>query len=210
LAQLQSRITNSIPIKKNTAVKPCKVEKQLKEITTSRETKLKSSKIQKKLAQYDMSMKQNIKRYTPVGHQNKNTIEVHHLNSLHMPSTARHLCSSSNSKGSIGESTSNSKFWNSHHTRHMRSKFGHKTVTEEATRETSCNKDSNAFLGSFELLSFKDRILVQNESQKLDVVKGQVEKTLNTYRSYCSNLQQEMHKLKRENQRLKNILSTSK
>lgn len=95
------------------------------------------------MAHYDISLKGDIKRYTPVSYPINNTIEVHHMNTLNVPSTARHLCSSSNSKGSIGESSAHSKQWSSHYARYPRSKFGQLTVTEEGTRETSCNKDSH-------------------------------------------------------------------
>lgn len=97
---------------------------------------MRGSKLQKKIDQYNISMKKGIKRYTPVNYPVNSTIEVKHLHSPELPGTARHLCSSTNSKGSIGESSIATKYWSGSHPRHGPSKF-HKTITEEGTRETS-------------------------------------------------------------------------
>jgi RNase H-fold protein (predicted Holliday junction resolvase) len=91
IAQLQSKITNSIQFNKFAVANPMRFEKQMKNIMSYRDQKTKPIKIHKKLTQYDISMKKPIKRYTPVSNPIKNTIEVHHMNSLNMPNTARHL-----------------------------------------------------------------------------------------------------------------------
>lgn len=75
----------------------------------NKNAKIKSSQLAKKLTSYDISMKKNIKRYTPAFYPSKNTIEVKQLDWLNMPATARHIYSSSNSKESIGESSIASK-----------------------------------------------------------------------------------------------------
>lgn len=85
-------------------------------------------------------------------------------------------------------------------------KFETKTVTEEGTRETSWNKDSNLCLGSFEVIGYRDRMHFWDESQGLHTIKDKVVQTLNSYRSYWTSLQKEMMKLKIENQKLKDML----
>jgi hypothetical protein len=139
------------------------------------------SKIGKKLAPYDMSMKQ-IKRYTPVDYTVSGPIEVHHLTSLQVPGTSRRMYSSTNSKGS--NSSGNSKYWSSQHIKYLRNNIGHKTITEEKTRETSCNKDSNLYLGSFEVPSQSQRFIIDDNSHMLTSVKNKVEYTLNSYKKY--------------------------
>lgn len=85
-------------------------------------------------------------------------------------------------------------------------KFEVKTATEEGTRETSCNKDSNLYLGSFEIPGYRDKMQYNEENQGLHGIKDRVVQTLNSYRSYWTNLQKEMMKLKLENQKLKDML----
>lgn len=155
---LQAKIDSSLQFNKLNAVKNSGCKKQIPNLTSCRTSKLRGSKMQKKIDQYNISMKQGIKRYTPVSYPISSIIEVQHLNSMNVPSTARQLGSSSNSKGSIGES-SVSKYWSGHNCRHAPSKFGPNTITEVGTRETSCNKDSHLHMGSFEVIGFKDRLL---------------------------------------------------
>jgi hypothetical protein len=128
-----------------------------------------------------MSLKK-IKRYTPIDYTISGPIEVHHLNSLQIPGTARCLCSSTNSKAS--NSSGNSKYWSSQHIKYLRNNMGHKTITEEGTRETSLNKDSNLYMGSFEVPSQRERYVVDDHSHMLKTVKSQVEYTLNSYKKY--------------------------
>lgn len=68
-----------------------------------------TAQLAKKITSYDISMKKNIKRYTPVCYQLGDTIEVKQLDAWNIPVTTRHIYSNSNSKGSIGESSTNSK-----------------------------------------------------------------------------------------------------
>ncbi len=62
-------------------------------------------------------------------------------------------------------------------------------------------------MGSFEVPNYDERSLVPDETHKLSLIKNKVEQTLNTYRSYCSNLQREMAKLKNENMKLRHLLT---
>ena len=110
IANLGSKIVNSINFNKFTISKPSKTDgKNIKSIGSYRDSKVNTIQLAKKLTTYDVSMKKNIKRYTPVCYPIGNTIEVKHLDWWNAPTTARHLWSSSNSKGSNGESSINSK-----------------------------------------------------------------------------------------------------
>jgi len=194
-ALLKAKISKAIPVRKR--------NKQIKNLVNYIDDP--HPGIRKgKLTPYDLSIKK-IKRYTPV--QDLTKYEVQHMNQRKMGSTSRCLCSSTHSKGS--NSSLNSKYWSSQHLKKLRNHYDHRTITEEGTRETCC-KDSYLCMGSFEVPNSYERTLIpHDESHKLSLIKNKVEQTLNTYRSYCSNLQQEMAKLKHENIKLRNLMRLS-
>lgn len=110
IANLQSKLATSLDFNKFSIIKSINKDKNLKVMKSSKNSKLRSSQLAKKLTSYDISMKKNLKRYTPAYYPSTNTIEVKQLDWLNVPATARHIYSNSNSKESIGESsiTSNS------------------------------------------------------------------------------------------------------
>ena len=108
---MHSKLAASLDFNKFSMNKSLYKDKNLKVMHTSKNSKIKAAKLVKKLTSYDISMKKNMKRYTPALNPFENTIEVKQLDYLHLPVTARHLYSNSNSKESIGESSANSKFY---------------------------------------------------------------------------------------------------
>ena len=111
IANLHSKLAASLDFNKFSMNKSLYKDKNLKVMHTSKNSKIKAAKLVKKLTSYDISMKKNMKRYTPALNPFENTIEVKQLDYLNLPITARHLYSNSNSKESIGESSANSKFY---------------------------------------------------------------------------------------------------